>query len=79
MVAVRACLEFESDYFCSLSSVQGDQEKSAGVTPKAMMDREQADLNKQQIGFIEFLLMPMYSCLADVSGAIILVRCKWGH
>ena len=43
---------------------QGDEEKKRGITPIPMMDRANKDeIPKQQIGFISFICLPLYSTL----------------
>ena len=43
---------------------QGDEEKKRGMTPIPMMDRRNQDeIPKQQIGFTNFICLPLYSTL----------------
>ena len=43
---------------------QGDEEKKRGITPIPMMDRANKDeIPNQQIGFINFICLPLYSTL----------------
>ena len=47
--------------------MQGDEEKKRGLTPLPMMDRDTVkDQPKQQIGFIDFICLPLYTTLAKV-------------
>eukprot|EP00462_Mataza_sp_D1_P018059 CAMPEP_0175139788 /NCGR_PEP_ID=MMETSP0087-20121206/11108_1 /TAXON_ID=136419 /ORGANISM="Unknown Unknown, Strain D1" /LENGTH=722 /DNA_ID=CAMNT_0016422859 /DNA_START=77 /DNA_END=2245 /DNA_ORIENTATION=+ len=39
---------------------QGDDERKAGLQISPFMDREKADLPRSQLGFMNFLVMPMY-------------------
>ncbi|XP_062608258.1 cAMP and cAMP-inhibited cGMP 3',5'-cyclic phosphodiesterase 10A-like [Saccostrea cucullata] len=50
---------------------QGDEEKKQGLTPIPMMDRENSkDQPKQQIGFINFICMPLYNTLSKIINGV---------
>jgi hypothetical protein len=40
---------------------QGDKERELGIDISPMMDRNNANLNNMQIGFIEFVVSPLIS------------------
>uniref|UniRef100_A0A7S1NG74 Phosphodiesterase n=1 Tax=Eutreptiella gymnastica TaxID=73025 RepID=A0A7S1NG74_9EUGL len=44
---------------------QGDMEKEKGLSVMAMFDRQQANLSKGQIGFIDFLAAHQFNAMAD--------------
>ena len=47
--------------------MQGDEEKKRGLTPIPMMDRENSkDQPKQQVGFINFICLPLYRTLSQI-------------
>ncbi|KAL4229999.1 hypothetical protein ACF0H5_010387 [Mactra antiquata] len=47
--------------------IQGDEEKKRGMKPLAMMDRDCKDeVPKQQVGFINFICIPMYTTLSTL-------------
>ena len=53
---------------------QGDMEKSLGHTPVPLNDREKSTLPSMQVGFIQFVAQPLFSCVASVlpaSGIIV--------
>ena len=46
---------------------QGDEEKKRGIMPIPMMDRTNKDeIPKQQVGFIVFICLPLYSTLVEL-------------
>eukprot|EP00057_Strongylocentrotus_purpuratus_P022796 XP_011677270.1 PREDICTED: cAMP-specific 3',5'-cyclic phosphodiesterase 4C isoform X4 [Strongylocentrotus purpuratus] len=45
---------------------QGDLEREKGVEISPMMDRENASINKSQVGFIDFILHPLWETWADL-------------
>jgi len=46
---------------------QGDEEKSKGIDPLPMMDRDLLhERPKQQVGFIDFICEPLYSTLVEI-------------
>lgn len=45
---------------------QGDLEKEKGVEVSPMMDRENASIEKSQVGFIDFILHPLWETWADL-------------
>lgn len=48
---------------------QGDQEKAMGYTPMALLDRDAiASFPKGQLGFINFVVMPLWRTLVEVLG-----------
>ena len=61
--------------------MQGDREKALGIVPIAMHDRERATAAQSQVGFIEFVVGPLYAsvikifpCLADpIAGFLVSV------
>ncbi|KAK3100066.1 hypothetical protein FSP39_014218 [Pinctada imbricata] len=59
--------------------MQGDEEKKRGLVPLPMMDRATVkDQPKQQIGFIDFICVPLYTTLARIIPETepLLVACK---
>lgn len=46
--------------------LQGDQEKANDMEVSPMMDRDKADLPNLQMGFIEFVVSPLYFALCDL-------------
>eukprot|EP00741_Cyanophora_paradoxa_P019347 tig00000215_g18675.t1 len=44
---------------------QGDREKAAGMPVSAFMDRETANLPKSQVGFSEFIVMPLFKAFGE--------------
>ena len=46
--------------------MQSDREKSEGLPVAPFMDREKVTKPTAQIGFIKFVLLPMYQQLAQV-------------
>ena len=47
--------------------LKGDQEKSRGETPAAMMDRDNiSDLPQDQMSFIKFVCVPCYQTLQEI-------------
>ena len=45
---------------------QGDKEKELGLVPSPLCDRENVDIVKSQIGFIDAVLFPLYEPLSKV-------------
>ncbi|XP_060064037.1 cAMP and cAMP-inhibited cGMP 3',5'-cyclic phosphodiesterase 10A-like [Ylistrum balloti] len=46
---------------------QGDEERKRGFVPISMMDRSHSDdIPKQQVGFIDFLCIPLYQTLVSI-------------
>lgn len=65
---------------------QGDLEKQHGRTPIPMMDREKADVPREQVGFLDSVALPVYQALADIlPGALpgyeaaVRNRAKWAE
>lgn len=59
--------------------MQGDEEKKRGITPIPMMDRENSkDQPKQQVGFINFICIPLYQTLSQILDGVhhYLVGCE---
>ena len=46
---------------CEEFCLQGDREKAEGLEVSPMMDRDQMNLPNMQLGFIEFVVVPLYS------------------
>ena len=44
---------------------QGDLEKNKSLPPSPFMDRQTGDLAKSQIGFISFLVLPLYKVFSE--------------
>eukprot|EP00003_Mantamonas_plastica_P010924 TRINITY_DN2047_c0_g1_i2.p1 TRINITY_DN2047_c0_g1~~TRINITY_DN2047_c0_g1_i2.p1 ORF type:complete len:155 (-),score=41.83 TRINITY_DN2047_c0_g1_i2:47-511(-) len=59
--------------WCSLISeemyLQGDEERRLGLPVSPFMDRQTADIPKNQVGFIEIICMPLYQALAEFNSA----------
>jgi cAMP-specific phosphodiesterase 4/calcium/calmodulin-dependent 3',5'-cyclic nucleotide phosphodiesterase len=49
---------------------QGDREKGAGLPPSMFMDRVTTNIAKCQIGFIDFIVNPMFVALKEVVPAL---------
>ncbi|XP_077865102.1 3',5'-cyclic-AMP phosphodiesterase 4D-like [Saccoglossus kowalevskii] len=45
---------------------QGDKERKLGMTISPMMDRENASVEKSQVGFIDFIVHPLWETWADL-------------
>jgi len=43
---------------------QGDQEKALGLEVSSLMDREKPGVASSQVGFFEFVALPMFRCIA---------------
>lgn len=50
--------------------LQGDVERSIGLTISRFMDRDSPEVAACQMGFIDFIVMPIYKALGDFSPAI---------
>lgn len=46
--------------------VQGDRERSFGLEPIEMMDRQRCRIPQQQLGFYDFIVRPLYAALVRV-------------
>ena len=46
--------------------IQGDLEKSLGLNPSILCDRETTNVNKSQIGFISFIVKPTFDLLVNI-------------
>jgi hypothetical protein len=44
----------------------GDAEKAAGLTPSTFFDREARNMPKCQIGFISFIVRPLFAALSEL-------------
>lgn len=53
----------------SLCSLQSDREKSEGLPVAPFMDRDKVTKATAQIGFIKFVLIPMFETVTKVRGA----------
>lgn len=53
---------------------QGDREKVVGLPVSMLCDREKIDINKSQIGFINFVVKPSFECLGNLLPEIIEYR-----
>lgn len=42
---------------------QGDAEKGRGMAPSPMCDRDTTNVNSMQVNFIDFVIVPMFSCV----------------
>lgn len=51
----------------SLCSLQSDREKSEGLPVAPFMDRDKVTKATAQIGFIKFVLIPMFETVTKVS------------
>eukprot|EP00727_Mastigamoeba_balamuthi_P013893 m51a1_g9126 putative high affinity cgmp-specific 3 -cyclic phosphodiesterase 9a-like (149) ;mRNA; f:2749-3195 len=49
--------------------MQGDREKEMGMPVSAFMDRTQPNVGKSQVGFIEFVGMPLFASLCNFIGS----------
>jgi hypothetical protein len=54
-------------YHCPLCPVQSDREKSEGLPVAPFMDRDKVTKATAQIGFIKFVLIPMFEMVTKVS------------
>lgn len=54
----------ESEFFA-----QGDQEKHLGLPVSFLMDREKLGVSKSQIGFFDFVVLPLFRALARAAPA----------
>jgi len=45
---------------------QGDSEKAAGLPVSKFFDREAPNVPRCQVGFINFIVMPLYTVLVDL-------------
>merc|ERR1712048_914879 len=52
---------------CEEYHKQGDTEKSMGMEITPMMDRNNFDLEKMQIGFIDIVVLPLYYAWAQIA------------
>ena len=64
---------------------QGDQEKAAGITVQLMNDRNKVNIPLSQVGFIEFVVAPLYNVqvslfaqLRPCADAVATNMIKWG-
>ena len=48
--------------------LQGDMEKSLGLTPSPLTDREKTDIPKSEIGFANFMILPYFEELCSFLG-----------
>ena len=55
--------------------MQSDREKSEGLPVAPFMDREKVTKPTAQIGFIKFVLLPMYQQLYQVG--VVKYTCRW--
>ena len=46
--------------------LQGDKEREEGLAVSPMFDRSKADINKAQLGFIDFIVSPLYENIIKV-------------
>ena len=53
-----------SELVCEEFFMQGDRERKNGMNVSAMMDRSTCNIVTSQIGFISFLVMPIYSAFS---------------
>ncbi|KAK6170774.1 hypothetical protein SNE40_019084 [Patella caerulea] len=54
--------EIYEEFYC-----QGDEEKKQGLVPIPMMDRDKKDeIPQQQVGFIRFICVPLYTTLSQI-------------
>ena len=44
---------------------QGDKEKEMGVNVSLLCDRQTTNVNKSQVGFINFIVLPLFEAVAD--------------
>lgn len=58
----RTCSEL-SRIGCLL---QGDREKTAGMTVSPLMDRTRAGITKSQVGFFDIVALPLFKSMAQV-------------
>lgn len=62
---------------------QGDIEKSKGLSVSLLCDRESTNINKSQIGFINFIVKPTFECMINIIPNLsvymdnIVVNCKY--
>jgi hypothetical protein len=52
-----------SDLVCEEFCLQGDREKAEGLEVSPMMDRDQINLPNMQLGFMEFVVAPIFTGL----------------
>lgn len=57
-------------------SVQSDREKSEGLPVAPFMDRDKVTKPTAQIGFIKFVLIPMFETVMKVWSSALLVYVK---
>ena len=50
-----------SDLVCEEFCLQGDREKAEGLEVSPMMDRDQINLPNMQMGFMEFVIAPIFT------------------
>lgn len=62
------CLALPSIPPSPLPSLQSDREKSEGLPVAPFMDRDKVTKATAQIGFIKFVLIPMFETVTKVSG-----------
>lgn len=60
-------MRFQQMHKVILLFQQGDNERLAGISVSPLCDRENVDIPKTQLTFLEYVVRPSYECLASLA------------
>ena len=65
-----------SDRICEEFFQQGDEEKKLGLTISPFMNRLTPQTAKNQVGFFDYIVLPLYNSMTDVYSSLEIIRGK---